>query len=173
MSLPLLRTVCKAGGLADEARELCYEHDPLSGAWLLKKNCAQGRTFLKTLFLAAACISAVVGRVAVKLYLDERMTALFYPVFGVIVLGELYFFFNGLIPGELEEDISAEGEKPQRFCNFAPLRGVLRKLFPDKLAAENTTMGTSLLDEKEDSGLSGRMKTGDAIADAYYAYMYK
>lgn len=173
MSLPLLRAVCKAGGLADEARELCYEHDPLSGAWMLKKNCAQGRTFLKTLFLAAACISAAVGRVAVKLYLDERMTALFYPVFGVIVLGELYFFFNGLIPGELEEDISAEGEKPQRFCNFAPLRGVLRKLFPDKLAAENTTMGTSLLDEKEDSGLSGRMKTGDAIADAYYAYMYK
>ena len=42
ISLPLMRGLCGAAGeLADAARGICYEHDPMRGAWLLKKNCAQ------------------------------------------------------------------------------------------------------------------------------------
>ncbi len=175
ISLPLMRGLCGAAGeLADAARGICYEHDPMRGAWLLKKNCAQGRAFLKAMFLAATGISFAVGRIAVALYLERELSAVFYPVFGVIVIGEMYFFANGLSPDEYEEDAAAEGEKPLRFCNYAPLRGVFRRLFPDKIAAENTSMGTSALDVTEEgSGLYGRARTGDAVADAYYACMAK
>lgn len=175
LCLPLLKPLCGAlGDLADEARGLCYEQESVSGEWVLKRNCAQGRTFLKTMFLAGVLISLVVGRIALALYFDHRLSALFYPVFGVIVLGELYFFVNGLSARELAEDIASEDERPTRYCNYVPLCAVLRKLFPDKLAAENTTMGTSILEKQENgSGLSEHMKAGDAVADAYYAYMYR
>lgn len=175
LCLPLLRKLCDSmGEFADEVRGTCYEQDPVSGLWVLRRNCAQGRTFLKTMYLAAICISFTVGRVAVKLYFDHRLSTLFYPVFGVIVLGELYFFVNGLSRQELEEDVEGEGERPQRFCNYAPLRAALRRLFPDKLAAENTVMGASVLEKQErGTGLGERIRSDDPVADAYYAYMYK
>ncbi len=169
--LPLLRVLCGLmGEFADRVRGIWYAHDPVRNVWLLKENCAQGRTFLKTMYFAVIVISFVAGRIAASMYIEHRLGAMLYPVFGVIVVGEIYYFLNGLSPDEYKEDIAAEGEVPQRFCNYAPLRGVLRKLFPDKVAAENTDMGVSA-PESAGSGLYGRMKTDDAVADAYYAYM--
>lgn len=175
LCLPLLALVCqKFVAFADDARSLLYEQDPVNGVWFLKPNFAQGRTFIKTLFLTAVGISLVVARIAMGMYLKNDLSTLFYPVFGGIVLGELYFFINGLSRDEYEETLSGEGEKAVRFCNYVPLRSVLRKLFPDKLVAENTTMGTSFLKTSEEgSGLYGKTKTGDAVEDAYYSFMYR
>ncbi len=114
------------------------------GIWCIHQEYVQMRSFLKILYTAVVIISCLLMLVSRKFYFKELLTAMFYPVFGVIMIGELYFFFDGMSQVEYSEDVLGEDENAYRIVNYSLLRKFLRSLFGDKLLAENTTVNNAL-----------------------------
>ena len=153
--------------------ELFYDYDEEMDAWYVKKNCGQARTFLKTFFI----VSTILGLIAVlgssKLYLNGLLAAPFYPVFSVIIVGEMYFLLDGLMHKELKAQQEEEEEtQTESVCDYSGMRKSLRKLFPDRLAAENTFVCEPAMPTKTVETLLQQMEEcGDAAQEAYATFL--
>ena len=64
--------------------------------------------------------------------------ATFYPVFGILLFGEIVFFLNGITKREFVEDILGEDEESYKVANYGILRSILRDLYPDRVLHEGT-----------------------------------
>lgn len=152
--ITIFKVVFKNGGGAhDFFAGPFYEQDQESGKWHVRDHFGQARTFLKTLYYTALVLSAAAVLVSCQLYRKDLLRVPFYPVFGLMIVGEVCFFLDGLNRREMEGELSGEADEAGRTANYALLRGVLSRLFGDKLCADNTTV---------DSG-AGRSRTHDEL----------
>ena len=151
---------------------LFYSYDEEKQKWFVGPHSAMASDFLKVGYRVACVISVLAAMLTVYLFRQGSMTTLFYPVFGVIVIGELYFFVDGERNQKDREDIEGETEDGRHVVNYALLRPILRRLFGDKLSAENTTMDSKLIRSRSNEELLEQIEeAGDAKADAYAKFM--
>ena len=151
---------------------LFYEQDEEDGKWYLQSHFGQGRTYIKTFYIAAVVIAAVLICISRGLYAAELLATPFYPCFVIILLGEVYFFLNGLTEPEQRNDaLEGEAEESVSAGNSAAMRQALRRLFGDKLAADNTTVSSDFTVSGKDSLLDAMEQSGDGKVEAYAAYM--
>ena len=122
-----------------------YEYDVESDRWYVKKHCGQARTYLKTFYVAGIVVAMLAMLVSGELFRRGLLAALFYPVFGILILGECCFFLHGLTKSEAESEITGEADDASRKGDYTLLRKSLRRLFGDKLEAENSSF-TSFFD---------------------------
>ncbi len=155
------RVFKKENALYDKLAGFFYQQAD-DGSWYVKPHCGQGRSLLKTIYYATLATTCLLMLASGVLYKLRLIMVPFYPVFGVIIVGELYFFLDGLTRQEaLGDEISGEDEEASSISNYSLLRKVLRKLFGDKLHAEDTgatsetgdgQSNEELLDELENCG---------------------
>ena len=171
--LAVFRRVFRTGSAVYETcARLCYDHDEHVSAWYVKRNFGQARTYLKTFYYASLTISVLALLLSGFLYRAKLLETPFYPVFGVLVIGELYFFLDGLTRRELLQEITGEEEEPTSVCNYSLLRKALRKLFGDKLAAEDTSATNALEDlQTNDELLAAYEASSDGMVEAYGRFM--
>ena len=167
--LLFLKGLCKPdNGFYNLVSGLFYDLDEETGNRYVKRHFGQARTFLKTFFIASVVFAAVGVLISSKLYLNGWLTAPFYPVFGVILIGELYFFLNGLTQKELRKELTGEEEESEKNSDYSMMRKVLRKLFPDKLGAENTTICDDTGSDSGDDGLLEALEDSDQVREEAY-----
>ena len=117
-------------------------------------------------------LAAALVLLSCELYRAGLLAAPFYPVFGVLVLGEVYFFADGLTRRELQERLTGEEDDPSSIRNYVPLRQVLSGLFGDKLGAERTTVDNSLFSARtHDELLHALEESDDPKVEAYGRFM--
>lgn len=124
-----------------------YEFFPEREKWCVKNTYSHTRKLLKAFYISSVVISVVVMLLSRKFYDDKIFTAMFYPVFGVVIVGELYFFLDGLTKREYSQDVLGEDENAHKTVNYSLLRKFLRTLFKDKLLSESTNVNNALADE--------------------------
>ncbi|MBQ7122515.1 MAG: hypothetical protein IJO03_09670 [Clostridia bacterium] len=124
-----------------------YEFFPEREKWCVKNAYSHTRKLLKALYISSVVISVAVMLLSRKFYDDKIFTAMFYPVFGVVIVGELYFFLDGLTKREYTQNILGEDENAHKTVNYSLLRKFLRNLFKDKLLSESTNVNNALADE--------------------------
>lgn len=132
------------GALHAKIAGLFYEYFPERGKWCLKESYVQVRGMLRVFYYSAVVISSLLMLVSRFLYENELIASIFYPVFGVLVVGELFFYLDGATRIEYASDILGEDEDAYRTVNYSLLRKFLRSLFGDKLLAENTGINNAL-----------------------------
>ena len=121
--------------------DLFYSYDETESRWYIKEHFGQARTFIKTIYFASCAVSALALLISCALCMKHLVSAPFYPVFAVIIIGEMAFFIDGLTPEEGEKsDLSVQTDKSRRIAMYPLLRKPLRALFGDKLSAEGTTV---------------------------------
>ena len=131
----------KGGAAHDFFAGSFYELNEETGKWHIRDHFTQARTFLKTVYFGALILSAIAVLATCELYRKDLLAVPFYPVFGMMIIGEAYFFLNGLNRREMEEGtVDGEAEESQGVANYALLRNVLSKLFGDRLSADSTTV---------------------------------
>ena len=120
-----------------------YEYDRELDKWFVKPQYGQVRFYYKGLYIAAVLVSTAVF--VLSQYYPEApfFKTAFYPVFGILITGEIVSFLSGLTRQEFVEDILGEDEESYRMANYGLLRDVLRSLFGDHV----------LFDATVDSGL--------------------
>lgn len=120
--------------------EIFYTYDEFGSRWFIKEHYGQARTFVKAAYDTVCSVAAAGLFSSCILYGEGAINAPFYPVFAVIILGELAFFIDGQAEEEQKNDISMLGDRSKRIAMYPLLRKPLRDLFGDKLSSEGTTV---------------------------------
>lgn len=166
--LLLMKGLFRDGGLFQMLAGIFYEYDEEDDRWDLKPRFGQARTFLKTMYVAAVLVGAIGVLVSSRLYLNELLTAVYYPVFSVIILGEVCAFLNGLTKKERKRQEGADDEEARKSVDYSSMMGVLRSLFGDKLDAENNDVCEADTDGAMEKELLERLEESDAMAEEAY-----
>ena len=124
---------------------LFYTWDDEDEAWYVQPHLGQARTFLKTAYYGGMAVVMLMMVVSIYLFRKGLIAGPFYPVFAIIVIGELAFFTDGLRKDEVQSKMEVSADRSARITLYPLLRKPLRTLFGDKLSSEGTTVNTGSL----------------------------
>lgn len=152
--------------------ELFYTYEELDGCWYIKEHFGQARTFIKTAYYGSCFVSGLVLLISCGLCMKNLVSEPFYPVFAIIIIGEMAFFIDGLEKGEHKSNIVVQADNSQHIAMYPLLRKPLKALFGDKLSAEGTTVnnGGSIGGAIEDI-LVGLERIGGHVGKNYSAFI--
>ena len=166
------RAIKTDGTLHTKVARNFYDYFLEKNKWCIKENYVQVRSLLKVFYYSAVVISAILMIVTRYFYYSELMKTIFYPVFGILVVGELYFYLDGVTKREYSNDILGEDEDAYRVVNYSLLRKFLRSIFGDKLLAENTSINNALAyDVTTDDIIRELEKSEDAKITSFATYI--
>ena len=120
--------------------ELFYTYDELDDRWYIKEHYGQARTFIKTVYYGSCFASGLALLISCGLCMNHLISAPFYPVFAVMIIGEMAFFIEGMAKEEKKSELSVQTDNSRHVAMYPLLRKPLKALFGDKLAAEGTTV---------------------------------
>ena len=120
--------------------ELFYSYDEMEDRWDIKEHFGQARTFIKAIYFGSCFASALSLFISCGLCAKHLISAPFYPVFPIIIIGEMAFFIDGLRADEHKSALTMQADKSSHIAMYPLLRKPLRLLFGDKLSAEGTTV---------------------------------
>ena len=143
--ITILSKIFRTGnGLYESVVSHFYNRDEKDDNWYVREELSQVRGLLRALFYATLAVCCALMVFSASMYSGEAgATAIFYPVFAVILVGELYFFLDGLTKHEVHLKHTVEEDEAVKQINYSLMRQVLRKIFPDKLSAEDTKANES------------------------------
>ena len=115
---------------------IIYEED--LDKWLLKKEYEQVKTYCNGIYYAALGASVlifVLGQMYPKMAFAQTPC---YPVFGVLVLGEVINYLSGISRTEFIEDVLGEDEESFKVANYGLLKDILKDLFGERVLYDAT-----------------------------------
>jgi len=168
--LPLVSTVwSEARFLFNQTSGNFYEHNERMNAWVLKDEFGQAKTLWKGFYWFAVGISSLVLALSQQYPGWVFFRTPFYPVFGVLVMGEILFFLSGLTYQEMVSTIAGEDDEFYRIANYGILRRVFHDLFDNRILFDNTSnnlSGISSFDILDNLAESGNAL--DAVISKYF-----
>ena len=173
--ITILKGICKDGvGHYETVSQLVYRKQPDDGQRYLKPHIAQGATMMKALFYISVVLG-VAATCASSLLKDMGLIAsLYYPVFSVIMVGEIYYYMDGPRWSKEDSSLAGEDDRATQVRDYTFMRKVLSRNFGDKLMAENTSVNSDLLRFKTNSEMIEELTGDNRIAmEAYGLFMKK
>ncbi len=139
IALPILKRVWgNSRNLMEKTSGYFYEYEEDIDKWLIKKEFGQVKFYYNGIYYGALTVSTIVFTLS-QLYPDKPFfQSPFYPVFGMILLGEVINFLSGITKSEFVENILGEDEESYKIANYSLLRNVLRDLFEDRVLYDVT-----------------------------------
>lgn len=151
---------------------LFYTYDEPEDRWYIKEHYGQARTLIKTAYYGSCFASGVALLISFWLSMNNLISAPFYPVFAVIIIGELAFFIDGLAVEEQKSELSMQADNSKHIAMYPLLRKPLRALFGDKLSADGTTVNNGgVSGGAVEDVLIGLEKNGGHIGGNYAAFI--
>lgn len=114
---------------------LFYTYDEDDKKWYLKDTLGHAKRVMLAIHVGVLVFSSLLFAGTCYLISKELLSVPFYPMFGILIFGECYFFLCGLPKGGEEQE--EEGEAPEdeeKKLDYSALKEVYEKLFGDRLA---------------------------------------
>ena len=124
--------------------ELFYSHEEQEDRWYIKEHFGQACTFIKTAYFGSCAVSGLALLISCGLCMKGLVNTPFYPVFAVIIVGEMAFFVDGFGDEGRKSAVAVQADKSRHVAMYPLLRKPLRTLFGDKLSAEGTTVNSGI-----------------------------
>ena len=140
LTMILAKIKVKKDSFIGSVVEIFYSYDEMENQWYIKEHYGQARTFIKTIYFASCAVSGLTLLISCGLCMKHLISAPFYPVFAVIIIGEMAFFIDGLKADESKASIEMQADRSRHIAMYPLLRKPLKDLFGDKLSAEGTTV---------------------------------
>lgn len=164
----------KRSSLVGSAVELFYFYDEQDECWYIKEHFGQARTFIKTIYFSSSFAAGLALLISFGLCMNHLISAPFYPVFAVIIIGEFAFFIDGLEKEEQKSELSLQADRSAHIAMYPLLRKPLKALFGDKLSAEGTTVNNvGITGGDVEDILTNLEKSGTHIGKNYAAFIRK
>lgn len=149
--LPILSKIWASKNVMEFTSGTFYCYDEDTDKWFVKKELCNVRGYYKGFFYAF-CIVSYIAFIVSMMYPDSVFfSAVFYPVFGILVFGEVVAFLSGFSKSEFSEDILGENEESFKVANYGILRNILKELFDERLLYESTLDASNSISETFDS----------------------
>ena len=166
------RTKVKRNTSIGSIVELFYTYDEEDDCWYIKEHFGQARTFIKTAYYGGCFVSGLALLISCGLCMNNLVSAPFYPVFAVIIIGEMAFFIDGLEKGQQKSNLTVQADNSRRIAMYPMLRKPLKALFGDKLSAEGTTVNNGGVSGGAiEDILVGLERNGGHIGNNYSAFI--
>ena len=137
--LPILKRIWeRSEALTEFTSGRCYEYDKELDKWFVKPEYGQIKFYCKGIYYSAVAVSSIVFVLSQYYPQMPAFQTSFYPIFGLIVLGEIVCFLSGLTKSEFIEDILGEDEESYKVANYGLLRDVLKNLFGNHVLYDAT-----------------------------------
>ncbi len=168
-----MKLFCKEGKKHyDWFAGLVYYKDERRGKMFVREAFSQGVTLMKTLYIVTFVFAVAGIGITAWMYTHELIASMYYPIFSLILVGEIYFYLNGPFYAEDKGTIEGEADSSSSICDYTLMRNVLRRTFGDKLLSENTTVNNGLLHYRTNDELIGNLEDDDEVAiEAYGKFM--
>jgi len=147
-----------------------YAYDEDYATWFLQRRRGQLRQMLRAFYIAAIVITVALTVLIHAFPSWPGFLSVSFPAIVALVIGEFYFFVDGLTKREFQRDVLGENDAAQRVANYGALREVFRAVFGDRILSDGVNLTSSdaiktfsLLDD-----LSHSSSDVDRIAAAYY-----
>lgn len=115
-----------------------YEYDDSLKAWVLKNSRHQFRRLFSVFYYCTVAVSGLLFLAGYFLSDEASVLSSFFPVFSIIMIGEVKFFLGGRTRAECVRDISGEEDKATSNINYYPMRDIYRRLFGDRVLYEDS-----------------------------------
>ncbi|MCL1917626.1 MAG: hypothetical protein FWG14_04850 [Peptococcaceae bacterium] len=159
----------KAGAVLTRISGKFYEYNERMNTWVLKDEFGQAKILWRGFYGFAVGISSLI-LVLSHLYPGwEFFRAPFYPVFGILVMGEILYFLSGLTYQEIVTSIGGDNEEYDRITNYGMLRRVFRDIYDDRILFDDTADTLSELSTFDMlDTLSDSANTQDLVISEYF-----
>ena len=108
LTLIFSRFKVKRNSLIGSVVELFYSYDEQENNWFIKEHYGQACTFIKTIYYGSCFVSGLALLISCWLCTNNLVSAPFYPVFAVIIIGEMAFFVDGLSVDTHKSELSVQ-----------------------------------------------------------------
>jgi len=172
LTLIFAKIPVKQDGFIGNLVEIFYAYDEQDEKWYIKEHYGQARTFIKSAYFGSCALSGLAVFVSCWLCLAHLISTPFYPVFAVIVIGEMAFFIDGLKRDEKKSELTMQSDQSTHVAMYPLLRKPLKELFGDKLSAEGTTVNNNGMSGGAiEDVLNDLEKNGGHIGKNYAAFI--
>ncbi len=175
VALPVMQALWKPGAIFfEKASAWAYEPIERNGreVWYLKESMIQARRYLKTFYVTACVLSLLLLMVSSYFYTEGILQTPFFPVLGIILIGEVYLYLNGIAFREAGDLVEGESDSARSSLNYSIIRKVLRGYFGDKLLNENTTINNGEQETFSADDLIAKYKADDRrIVETYGKFL--
>ena len=139
----ILKKVCEPNTSLHDfvAGRTFYRREEETGIWYFSERYIQARGLLKAIWISAIVSSVLLSVESLLLFKDDALGAPFAPVFSLLVLGEIFYYIDGKTKKEIKDKFDLNSGMSERIIGYALLREKLKRLFGDKLTADNTDFG--------------------------------
>lgn len=153
--------------------ETFYTINQQNGGMCLKEEFVDVRKFFKVAYYAGTAISCILMIISSYLIFKGNSSGYFYPVYTIILLGEIYFFLNGMTKREYSSHFLGEDDEADSITNYVLLRNALRKIFPDKLLDEGTSINSTLAYDLSNEDALNKLEQNEDSVISTFAKFYK
>ncbi|MDO4623374.1 MAG: hypothetical protein Q4B22_10525, partial [Eubacteriales bacterium] len=158
--------------LAGTIVSLFYAYDDMDVRWYIKPHYGQARKFVKTAYYGGCILSGAALMISCWLCMKELISAPFYPVFAVIILGEIAFFIDGAEKYEEKSSLTMQADNSRHIVMYPLIRKPLKALFGDKLSADGTTVNNgSIKGGAIEDVLSDLRENGGHVGNNYALFI--
>lgn len=138
--------------------------------WCLKERCKLYQRYMNGAYIACSILSIFVFILSQWKTSWEAFQAPFYPVFAIIMLGEIRAYLNGPDHSEKRDCVETQENQSNKIADFDFLRQELRTLFGDRCLYDYYV--PCALSHFEEQTQAGESKTAcEAIAEAYFSHI--
>lgn len=174
IAIAIIKKVVQPGNkIVTILSERFYEFDKSRDLWFLNEDYVDTRTFFKVSYYSAMFISFVTMMITKYMVEKETLSELFYPVYIIILIGEVYCYLDGITKKEYLISIYGDVEKAKKVANYSLMRTFLRNLFGDKALNEGTSVNVSLNDTLTNDELIHKYEIDENQEIRSFAKFYK
>ncbi|MBQ8682973.1 MAG: hypothetical protein IJ518_00470 [Clostridia bacterium] len=114
---------------------LFYTYDEEDGKWYIRNRLAHAKKVMLAIHIGVLAFSSLLFGTTCYFISKDLLSVPFYPVFGILVFGECYFFLCGLPKGGEEVEAPGAGpeEQPEE-VDYSLFKEIYEKLFGDRLS---------------------------------------
>lgn len=136
VSLPLLVAFQKSHPSVPQAvGGRFYDYDAELERWFIKARFSQAHTYWRGFYYAAIIVSTIIFIASQGLSSWPVFKASFYPVYGIIILGEITFFLSGITRETFLQgmDIYGDEDDAAQRASYSSLRRVFKEVFGSRV----------------------------------------
>lgn len=128
----------KGNPVYDRISAQFYEENKEDGHYYLRKQVVQARLLLKVMLVASAVISFAMLLASLYLFSLDLIQIPFLPVLGILIIGELFYYVDGITKEESELEVKYEKDGAKTRHHYYNLRKIFKSIFGDKVLSDNT-----------------------------------
>lgn len=176
IALPILNKLWQtAKFLNQETSAFFYHYCSEQDKWFVRVRQAQFRGFMMAFYYGSVAVMYGLLFLILKFPNWSISQVVFYPVIGLILLGEMVFFLQGYTQAEFMDKVMGEEEESTQQINFGKLQTRYHHLFKDRILHQDISEG-NLVDIETSDLLRNIIQAEDAelrLIGAYFNRLKK